>query len=104
MTRDELIEDITFAIASNFNEEPISVTKAVLAAIEAAGYAVVPKIPTIPMVNAGTLQVDGVNSIIPFDGGPTRHEAQSVTVQGEPLLQIYQAMLAASPLKQGEGA
>ena len=48
MTRDELIEDITFAIASNFNEEPISVTKAVLAAIEAAGFKLVRFTETTP--------------------------------------------------------
>lgn len=109
MTRDELIEAMEAAILAS---DTCHATSA-LAAIEAAGYAVVPVEPSPAMVDAGGSvvsmgQIDPMHINDRWHGpeGWTMHEQeQGMLLQGRlsGSVRIYQAMLAASPLKQGEG-
>lgn len=91
MTRDELIE--TMARAGIMSDSTAGV---ILRAIEAAGYAVVPREPTVEMrVAGGQMMVNVYSGGVYGYGRVPANDGQPGDVGT-----IYRAMLAASPLAE----
>ena len=88
MHRDTLIYNMTIAIAAHFSERDSATdaAKAVLSEIEANGLIIVPMIPTAVMMREGA-------DYLPVTPGSATNKAAG---------NVYEAMIAASPLRQIE--
>lgn len=86
MTRDKLIERVSFAIAAFFGESdhPDDAARAALAEIYAAGFVIVPREPTEEQIRSGHVAADDLD-------GP------SEVIGREQAASVYAAMIDASP-------